>query len=102
MHLTYSWNDQSIARGVDPGVIFQAGHNIAAVVSTLNKSGKRPAGKLPGVIDFFGYRKRPVDGDAHDWRIPETDGRGRLVALRFKGSAAARREAIDNGFVIAV
>ncbi|MAT51446.1 MAG: hypothetical protein CMK32_09720 [Porticoccaceae bacterium] len=102
MHLTYSWNELSVARGVDPGRVFDAGQNIAVVVSTLNKHGTRLAGQLPAIVDLCGYRKRPVDGDAHDWRIPELDGRGRLVALRFKGGAAARQKAIRDGFVLSV
>lgn len=102
MSLTYSWNDKSLERGVDPAVIFDAGQNIAAVVSTRYKRGKRPSDPLPSMIDFFGHRKRPVDGDLHDWRIPELDGRGRLIALRFKGSNADKETAIDAGFCLSV
>lgn len=102
MHLTYSWNDLSLQRGVDPGRIFDAGQNVAAVVSTRYKQGKRPSDPLPGIIDLAGYRKRPIDGDLHDWRIPEVDGRGRLIALRFKGSKAAKQEAISSGFCLSV
>jgi hypothetical protein len=38
------------------------------------------------------------DGDAHDLRTPEYDGRGVAVGLRLKGSKAAKKNARDTGF----
>ena len=40
-----------------------------------------------------------VDGDIHDLRTPEFDGRGVVVALRAKGSKALRERAALMGFI---
>jgi hypothetical protein len=40
-----------------------------------------------------------VDGDIHDLRTPEFDGRGVVVALRAKGSNSLRAQAARMGFI---
>ena len=40
-----------------------------------------------------------VDGDIHDLRTPEFDGRGVVVALRAKGSKSLRERAAQMGFI---
>jgi hypothetical protein len=40
-----------------------------------------------------------VDGDIHDLRTPEFDGRGVVVALRAKSGAALRARAVELGFI---
>lgn len=40
-----------------------------------------------------------VDGDIHDLRTPEFDGRGVCVALRAKGSKSLRQRAAELGFI---
>lgn len=40
-----------------------------------------------------------VDGDIHDLRTPEFDGRGVVVALRAKSGAALRKRAAEMGFI---
>lgn len=47
------------------------------------------------------YRGFPViDGDKHDLRLPEFDGTGAIVGLRYKGPAALLAEGIKRGFVV--
>lgn len=102
MHLTYSWNELSVSRGVNPQTIFQAGHNIAVVVDTVYGRGKRESDPLPETFTLEGVTSRMVDGDVHDWRIPETDGIGNFIGLRFKGSKAKKQDAIASGFCLTV
>lgn len=102
MHLTYSWNELSRSRGVSPQRIFDAGQNVAVVVDTFYGRGQKPNGRLPETLTIDGVTAPVRDGDLHDWRIPHADGRGNYIALRFKGSKAAKREAVKSGFCIAV
>jgi len=45
------------------------------------------------------FETETVDGDIHDIRTPEHDGRGVTVALRAKGSASLRKRAALLGFI---
>jgi hypothetical protein len=40
-----------------------------------------------------------VDGDIHDLRVPEFDGRGKMVVLRAKSGAVLRKRAAEMGFI---
>jgi len=51
---------------------------------------KSPAGKI--------IRIRCVDGDIHDLRVPDFDGRGIVVCLRLKGGNASKQNARTTGF----
>ena len=64
------------------------GANVAAVFSTT---------MYKQVIADGHYRGTPiVDGDAHDLRLPEMDGRASIIALKAKGDARTD----TSGFVI--
>ena len=41
-------------------------------------------GQLPIAHKYAGQWRDVVDGDTHDIRIPEFDGNGNIVGLRFK------------------
>jgi hypothetical protein len=41
-----------------------------------------------------------IDGDTHDLRHPDFDGRGNVIGLRFKGSRKLLSQAIRRGFVV--
>jgi hypothetical protein len=45
-------------------------------------------------------RLEAVDGDVHDIRTPEFDGRGKVVCLRLKGNKAAKANARTTGFAV--
>ena len=58
---------------------------------------------LPAVVTFKNaagdtVTLPAVDGDVHDLRVPEFDGRGVVVCLRLKGSKKAKQNARDTGF----
>jgi hypothetical protein len=60
---------------------------------------------LPGAVTFKHADGRTitlpaVDGDVHDLRVPEFDGRGVVVCLRLKGSKAAKANARKTGFAV--
>lgn len=78
-HLTFSRDERNHAHALDA---LRAGSNVAIVSADI------PAGSM-----FQGFPT--VDGDAHDVRVPEFDGRGRWIVLKPKGSA--RRD--TTGFV---
>lgn len=42
-----------------------------------------------------------IDGDTHDLRYQDYDGKGNIIGLRFKGSRKLMAQAIERGFVIA-
>jgi hypothetical protein len=58
---------------------------------------------LPAVVTFKNaagdtVTLPAVDGDVHDLRVPEFDGRGVVVCLRLKGSKKAKQNARTTGF----
>jgi hypothetical protein len=58
---------------------------------------------LPAVVTFKNADGQTVtlpavDGDVHDLRVPEFDGRGVVVCLRLKGKKAAKENARATGF----
>lgn len=83
-HLTLSRSESNHAACVE---YLRQGGNVAAVIDA------GPEG-LPATIDGFPV----VDGDRHDIRLPELDGRGVWVALKPKGKAKAD----TTGFVYRV
>ena len=97
-HLTYSLNERT-PKGFCGSVLDQ-GKNVAAVFSTRYhpQSGRYDA--LPERWTIDGKTVPVVDGDLIDVRLPETDGRGVIVGLRFKGSLKRRAAAIKNGFCL--
>lgn len=72
------------------------GLNVSVVFDTEYFPQVHRIGQLPST-----FRGMPViDGDTHDLRVPEYDGRGVIVGLRFKGSRRLLGDAIRAGFVI--
>jgi hypothetical protein len=62
-------------------------------------------GIVPASVQFVSrttgesFTVQTVDGDIHDLRTPEFDGRGVVVALRAKSGAKLRARAIELGFI---
>lgn len=74
-----------------------AGLNVSVVFDTMYIPSHGRIGQLPKTFRGFPV----VDGDTHDLRHPDFDGRGNVIGLRFKGSRRLMSEAVKRGFVIA-
>lgn len=95
-HLTYSYSENTPKGFVDQ--VISTGQNVAVVFDTLYQPQQNLIGELPKSATIEGKRYRVVDGDKIDFRLPEIDGRGVIVGLRFKGSKARKIAAIKSGF----
>ncbi|MEO2047203.1 MAG: hypothetical protein ABGX16_11595 [Pirellulales bacterium] len=62
------------------------GHNISVVYDALYNSRLGRYGDLPTSHRYAGQWRDVVNGDVHDMRIPQYDGNGNLVGLRFKSN----------------
>ena len=77
---------EMLANGVNVAVVFNVEY-----VPSLHRFGKLPE-------TYLGFPV--IDGDLHDFRLPEIDGRGVVVGLRLKGMTATRQEAVNSGFAV--
>lgn len=100
--LTYSWSERSCPTKANR--LLELGRNVSVVFDTPYNAQRKVYGKLPDAHilgDDDGLTAWPVvDGDRHDLRLPEFDGRGNIVGLRFKGSAKRKAQAIRAGFCV--
>ncbi|MEB3198842.1 MAG: hypothetical protein VKP62_16745 [Candidatus Sericytochromatia bacterium] len=86
--------------------VHDAGGNLATVfaVRYYSAGGRGRFGEVPATVVYRDavtgeeFRTRTVDGDKHDARLPRFDGRGVTVALRNKGTLAAKAAAVESGF----
>lgn len=101
-HLSYSLNEESTFENVEK--LLNAGVNIIAVFNSHYFGPRHRYGVLPAAVQFLtagGFMGRTVavvDGDVHDLRTPEFDGRGVVVGLRLKGGRISKARAIATGF----
>lgn len=95
-HLTYSINERSDMKVVRQ--LLESGVNCALVVDAAWFPQMGIVGRIPKTYVIDGKRFHVVDGDKHDLRIPELDGRGNIVALRAKGGIAAVLKGVAAGF----
>jgi hypothetical protein len=100
-HLTYSWSENSVDEAAKVRQILGMGYNVAAILNVRYVPSAGSIGPMPKTVTLPTIGSYTcTDGDVEDTRIPEVDGRGVVVGLRFKGSFAARDDGIANGFVI--
>ena len=99
-HLTYSVSERSHWRTITAQL--DRGRNVAAIFSTRYSGQHHIKDALPTSWRFGGREWPIVDGDNCDVRLPDTDGQGVIVGLRFKGSLARRARAMDRGFCLTV
>jgi len=100
-HLSYSLNERSTV--ADVSAILEAGGNIVVVADSYYWGPTRRYGPIPAAVEFVGpsgerITVSTVDGDIHDIRTPEYDGRGVAVVLRLKGGTKSKLRAIQTGF----
>lgn len=93
--LTYSVNERT-APGL-AGQILDSGHNVAVIVAVRYLGNRGICDPLPTHLWVDGDFRDVVDGDKSDLRLPELDGSGCVVGLRYKGSLARKAESICSG-----
>ena len=80
----------------------ERGGNIAQVFDVDYYPAVGRVGALPESVRIHGREYRVIDGDKHDVRLPQVDGRGIVIGLRLKGTNAAKSRARYNGFAMGV
>lgn len=78
--------------------VLEQGGNVATVFDVLYNPQQGKIGPLPKTVALAGRRFRVVDGDRHDVRLPEIDGRSVVIGLRLKGTNAAKSGARQHLF----
>lgn len=86
--LTYSASERTTDAQLRE--VLQAGGNVATVFNVAYNGRLKIFGALPKRVALDGASFRVVDGDLHDIRLREIDGRGVVVGLRLKGTNAAK------------
>ena len=101
-HLSYSLNENTTA--ADLAIMVISSVNVIVVFDSYYFGPRHRYGVLPARVEFRNadgvtlFDLPVVDGDAHDLRTPEHDGRGVVVGLRLKGGTVAKARAIASGF----
>jgi hypothetical protein len=78
----------------------ESGGNVSLVQNVEYLPALNRIGRLQKSITIAGKRFPCVDGDVHDVRLPDVDGRGRVVLLRLKGTNNAKDSARKRGFAV--
>lgn len=81
-HLTYSASERSTIDEIR--AVLKAGYNVAMVF------GVRRGEELPTRYKINGKWFDVINGDADDLRIPQRDGRGNVIGLRYKLAFSAK------------
>lgn len=102
-HVSYSVNERTTF--ADALTMHRAGVNMVVVFNSHYFGPLHRYGAVPARVVFRDratgaeFATDTVDGDIHDLRTPEFDGRGVCVALRAKGSRSLRERAATMGFI---
>lgn len=102
-HVSYSVSERSTF--ADVRALNALGVNLVVVFDSHYFGPLHRYGALPARVVFRDrttgeeFTTDTVDGDIHDLRVPEFDGRGVVVALRAKGSKSLRERAAQLGFI---
>lgn len=102
-HVSYSMNERTTFDTVK--ALNGLGVNLVLVVDSHYFGPLHRFGIVPAVVRFTNATTGEViecdtvDGDIHDLRTPEFDGRGRVVVLRAKSGEKLRQRAKDMGFI---
>ena len=102
-HIAYSVSERTTF--ADAKRLHTLGVNLVVVFDSHYFGPLHRYGAIPSRVIFRDratgeeFQCDTVDGDIHDLRVPEFDGRGVCVALRAKGSKDLRRKATELGFI---
>lgn len=102
-HVSYSVNERTTFN--DAARLNSLGVNLVVVFDSHYFGPLHRFGVIPETVRFVSkttgdtFTVRTVDGDIHDLRTPEFDGRGVAVCLRAKGSKPLRERASAMGFI---
>jgi hypothetical protein len=102
-HVSYSVKESTTF--ADAVALHRLGVNLVTVFDSYYFGPLHRFGILPARIVYRSrttgetFETKTIDGDVHDIRTPEHDGRGVTVALRGKGSASLRQRAAELGFI---
>lgn len=103
LHVSYSVSERSTF--ADCVALHRLGVNLVVVFDSYYFGPLHRYGAIPARVVFRDrttgeeFSTATVDGDIHDLRTPEFDGRGFAVALRAKGSKSLRAKAAAMGFI---
>lgn len=102
-HVSYSVSERSEYATV--AGFLRRGLNVIVVFDSYYFGPRHRYGVIPSSVEFTNEDGSQsivadtVDGDVHDIRTPEFDGRGRVVCLRGKGPQDLREKAKQMGFI---
>ena len=102
-HVAYSVKESTTF--ADAAALHALGVNLVVVFNSHYFGPLHRFGAIPSRVVFRDattgaeFTADTVDGDIHDLRAPEFDGRGKCVALRAKGSKSLRDRAAAMGFI---
>ena len=103
LHVSYSVSERSTF--ADCAALHRLGVNLVVVFDSHYFGPLHRYGAIPARVVFRDrttgeqFETATVEGDTHDLRTPEFDGRGVAVALRAKGSKSLRAKAAAMGFI---
>lgn len=101
--LVHSFNEKTTTADVES--IVRAGRNVVIAFDSAYAPSRGLWGALPKTVRFTDSTGRDftlpvVNGDRHDLRIPDMDGRGVVVGLHGKSGRNRVEKAVDSGFMI--
>jgi hypothetical protein len=102
-HVSYSVSERTTFEAAR--ALNTAGVNLVVVFDSHYFGPLHRFGAVPATVRFVSrttgesFAVDTVDGDIHDLRTPEFDGRGVVVSLRAKSGAKLRARAIELGFI---
>lgn len=102
-HVSYSVSERTTF--ADASMLHALGVNLVVVFNSHYFGPLHRYGAVPSRVIFRDrttgneFATDTVDGDIHDLRVPEFDGRGVCVPLRAKGSKTLRETAARMGFI---
>jgi hypothetical protein len=97
-HLTYSWNEKSDVRKVNK--LLSSGGRINMVLDIPYRADNLIP--VPKTVNIGTKTWKVIDGDLTDERIPQNDGKSKVVVVRAKFKKSRIQEFVDKKFFVPV